>query len=476
MYDLGRRPPGPVEYYLGPIPKEKVAKTNAYFHSLLGNEYEKVGHVHEERSEASDPRPPWVAIGNDYAGFVQSNTIVPRIGRAVSVNSDPINKLAAVEFETEDGELKTIDSIASIVMATGFSPFESLSFLPQDVLTTLEYTADDSFLPLVLDQGGSIRSEIPDLGFVGYYRGPYWGAMEMQARFLGKKWTQESEEPAIAELQRQNIRLLRQPSTQAWRGQFPMSDYVGLMESFAKDLGIERSELQDIEGPGPVIPARYIYHDQIHLSSNQSQGQKCNDSQITLNSLSFLGLDNAISAVNDSPETQNAIAMAIFRSLQGVWNFTKRGYIGEMAGTMTFYPRYPTDDAFDKEYICEEVASESAEAPQSPKQTIWRLSEAGGTSFPIGIYSMETAESEPGGRDPGYLKLLSTRNEKNGSIDQSLTVCFALDRPADSFLKRKEDQYKFWLDGVSILRWEISHTENSLDPDMSITHTVCTRV
>ncbi|KAJ5219472.1 uncharacterized protein N7498_001571 [Penicillium cinerascens] len=42
MYDLGRRPPGPIEYALGVISEEKVAKTNEYFSSLLGTEYKKI--------------------------------------------------------------------------------------------------------------------------------------------------------------------------------------------------------------------------------------------------------------------------------------------------------------------------------------------------------------------------------------------------------------------------------------------------
>jgi hypothetical protein len=39
-----------------------------------------------------------------------------------------------------------------------------------------------------LNVNGVLGREEPTLGFVGFYRSPYWGVMEMQARFLGKYW------------------------------------------------------------------------------------------------------------------------------------------------------------------------------------------------------------------------------------------------------------------------------------------------
>lgn len=87
------------------------------------------------------------------------------------------------------GQTKTIDNIDKIIMATGFEHFNSLSILPESVLSKLEYSSTDPFSPLILDKGGTIRSEIQDIGFVGFYRGPYWGVMEMQARFLGSLWS-----------------------------------------------------------------------------------------------------------------------------------------------------------------------------------------------------------------------------------------------------------------------------------------------
>ncbi|KAJ5391657.1 hypothetical protein N7509_007147 [Penicillium cosmopolitanum] len=474
MYDLDRRPAGPIEYYLGPIPKEKAVKTNEYFRSLLGAEYEKFGHVHQGGPGASNSSPPWVAIGNDYAGFVQSGTIVPKMGRAVSIHPDRTNKVAAVQIKTADGESIKLENIASIVMATGFTPFESLSFLPEDILSTLEYTTDDSFLPLVLDQGGSLRSEIPDLGFVGYYRGPYWGAMEMQARFLGKTWAQENHELATVESQMQNIRLLRQPATQTWRGQFPMGDYVGLMETFAKDLGIERTTLQGLEGSGPVIPARYIYND---LPSNECQNRGIenlnSEAKSTLDSLSSVGLRGT--GDTNTLDSQTGIATAIFRALHGEWKLAKRGYIGEMSGTVTFHPRYPTNPAYDREYVCEKLVSEYADMTCNTKQTIWRLSEAGGTGFPIRIYPMEADGDGLEIQTTNDLKLRSAQHGKNDDIGPNSTVNPTVDHQPDYILQDSTCRYKFWFDRVSISRWEISRIEDDVVSDGSTASTMYTR-
>ncbi|KAI1829127.1 hypothetical protein DTO027I6_9874 [Penicillium roqueforti] len=200
------RPPTPrsIDYALGPIPEEKAFKTSSYFHSVL-----------------------------------------------------------EIQYEAPDGNTKTIDNVAAIIMATGFTPYKSLSLLPDEVLTTLEYSKTDPFPPLILDKGGTIRSEIPDVGFVGFYRDPYWGVMEMQARFLGKLWSGENNgAPCETNDQKQSLRSLRLTHPNLSRGQFPMGDYVGSVESFAKDLEISRSALASGTGQsGPAVPARYLYGD-----------------------------------------------------------------------------------------------------------------------------------------------------------------------------------------------------------------------
>lgn len=362
MYDLARRPPGPIEYALGPVSSQQVQKVNSYFSSLLGSDYEKYGKIRGRDEKTS--QPPWVAIGNDYAEYVRSGTISTTIGRVSAVhNSSRDSNLARIDIALPGGQTKTLDDVTTIVLATGFTPYNSLSYLPRSVLHTLEYSENDPFFPLILDGKGTSNADIPDIGFVGFYRGPYWGVMEMQARLLAKNWTQSPEsEPELKskqngqekekETERQSIRNLRNADPHLSRGQFPMGDYIGLMETSARELGMVRTSLaKDIETEtsnkersGPVVPARYT-----HASKDPSIDM---DRDVTLQSLRSI-------LVPEQSQT-DATSMAIFRALHGKWRLTRTYEERQTVhGNAIFHPRYPTHQPYDKEYLYEESESES---------------------------------------------------------------------------------------------------------------------
>lgn len=453
MYDLGRRPPGPIEYAIGPISAEKAAKTNAYFSSLLGSEYEEIGHIHSPRAgDETMSRPPWVAIGNEYAEFVRSRAITTTMGRVVSVDSRIEARVASIDIEKSDGGLKTIDNVSVLVMATGFTPFDSLSFLSADVLSALEYSEADPFLPLVLDQGGTLRSEMEEIGFVGFYRGPYWGVMEMQARFLGQIWANRSNTPQATHSQRHSLRILRDSETEPHRGQFPMGDYVGLMESFARTLGLNRAEVSvdDIHA-GPVVPSRYAF-----------RSQRIDDAEIqrTLNALRS-------TYAHDNETTQAAAAMAIFRALQGTWKFTRWSDEPELTGVLVYRPCYPSDPAYDREYIGEEYSEPSGQSsehlPKWTSRSILRLSEGCTTrsTSRIEIHSLSPSQKAETGLDGYALDLTPLYREKeNGEAIPGRYVIYA----SSSALTGSGDPqsvnakgrylYTFHFDGVSVTSWE----------------------
>lgn len=460
MYDLGRRSPGPIEYALGPIPKEKASKTNSYFRSLLGSDYERAGHLQESNAnDELNSRPPWVAIGNEYAEFVRSGAIKAMMGRAVSVHSDSQTKLASIEVETSDRKSKTLEKVSLIVMATGFTPFEALSFLPTDVLNTLEYNKEDPFLPLVLDQGGTLRSELPDIGFVGFYRGPYWGAMEMQARFLGKTWSGAKGELQATESQRQSLRVLRRPDLEPRRGQFPMGDYVGLMESFAKDLGISRNELSNGgDRSGPVIPARYVYSQVLSKSHGEGHAQKDAEAEQTLNALGS-------AYMHDHDIAQTAAALAIFRALHGIWKLTRWiPAAGEkvFSGTATFHPRYPSEPGYDREYVYKELSSEASEPSWERRAfSVLRLSE-GGTgkrNNRIKIWPAHTSDHASNGFALNMAPLYRKRKKDGGYIPGEYVIRASSDplvHTGDLFANVANPRYRytFNFNGVSITSWE----------------------
>lgn len=368
MYDLSRRPPEPIEYAFGPITAHKAQRTTDYLHSLLRNDYAKFGNIRRGNERVS--QPPWVAIGNDYAEYVRAEAITPTIGRVSAVNRSQNSDLATIDINLSDSETVTLDNVAAIVLATGFTPYNSLSFLPSPVLSSLEYSENDPFLPLVLDGKGTTHAEVPDIGFVGFYRGPYWGVMEMQARHVAAKWAPAEPDNCNRNMkkkeeERQRIKDLRNMDPQIYRGQFPMGDYVGLMESFARELGMGRtsllsSESDEEERSGAVLPARYTY-------VNESPNAKTDaDRAMTLHSLRSILFPEQYQT--NAPSTEIAMSTAIFRALHGTWKVIRTYNDRTTHGTATFYPRYPTSPSYEKEYLYEESDSVPGEQPGSTTQ------------------------------------------------------------------------------------------------------------
>lgn len=453
MYDLSRRPPGPIEYGIGPLSEKQIAKTNGYFRSLLGAEHERYGHSQKQFPSAKEnSQPEWVAIGNEYPEFVRAGVIQPIMGRVSSIHPQSDTGIASIEIETDEG-YRILEDVASIVMATGFTPFDSLSFLPEDVLSTLEHTTSDPFLPLILDKGGTLRSEIPDLGFVGFYRGPYWGVMEMQARFLGKVWAVEHHYAIQAEShtkdQRENLRILRQPDADVHRAQFPMGDYVGLMETFAKDLNIERIALSDDESPaGPVVPARYT-HEKDH-----------GEVRCSLDSLQII-------SHQEHPMSRAVASLAVFRALHGKWTFARFSETGQRtkSGTVAFIPRYPSDPRYDREYVLEtrRDASPAGNQAASVGRTVFGLTGGSTGEFNTRIEVHDvTIDGDREAHQSAYLLHLTPfyRKQEMGEY-----VIYARGLPANPTerLNALEVKYTFHFQGVSIIQWECDGPEDNDD-------------
>jgi dimethylaniline monooxygenase (N-oxide forming) len=92
------------------------------------------------------------------------------------------------------------------------------------------------------------------MAFVGMYRGPYFGVMELQARWTCAVLSGQLAPPSLA-AQRTGLAQARAVRTRLPRPQFPYADYVGLADAIALELGV----LPDLEElwEDPVIPAQY---------------------------------------------------------------------------------------------------------------------------------------------------------------------------------------------------------------------------
>ncbi|PYI08596.1 hypothetical protein BO78DRAFT_364355 [Aspergillus sclerotiicarbonarius CBS 121057] len=489
FYDLARRPPGPVEYNLTPLSTQQIRKSNTYFHSLLGEEYAKIGSFGIYSNENEDPQPPWIAIGDDYAEHVRSGFIKVTMGRVSSIDSP-----STLTVTLPNGEQQTISDITAIITATGYTPFSSLSFLPSSILTTLEYSTKDPFLPLILDGKGTSHAEIPDLGFVGFYRGPYWGAMEMQARSLASTWAKDpsftgpyftNEELLQRSNERDFLRSIRSNKPGLHRNQFPMGDYIGLMESLARELNIPRAPISTDNpnsNPSPVIPSRYI--------PSPFLTQDPEDRLSTLvERQSTSTIKTLQNTIIPGPNNYNlGMGNTIFRALHGSWKYTRTTTTAssssssfpsprsnnpqpQATGHATFHPRRTSSLGYEKEYVYEEIPH----GFQSGTRSIYRLVEGTWSkkNGQILIWNVDIDPYHAGAFSHGVIVGLAREEEAVGRyVVRAVAGGIPVNREQECDPRY---EYVFYLDGVSIVEWVCTLRERVGGGGELVTRTVYVR-
>jgi hypothetical protein len=232
-YNLGWRPPGPIQNTSGHITPEAAKLTHGFMNTHIGTNQTDLGvRILGMAEEHTLSEPPLLACSDHYTEFVRIGKIKVVEGR---VNKPPSG--STIEVENMAGVTTQISNATAIVCATGFDSSPSIDFLPKQILGDLQFVSDDDSFPLALNVHTVVSRLIPSLGFVGFYRSPYWGVMEMQAKFLGKLWTGDSRatKALSTDLTMDEMLKLRKNPR---RAQFPMGDYAYLMESFAKILGM----------------------------------------------------------------------------------------------------------------------------------------------------------------------------------------------------------------------------------------------
>jgi len=283
--------------------------------------------------------PPLLACSDHYTEFVRHKKIQTITGKVIRASSSN-----TIEIEDKSGHTSRIEDIAAVVCATGFDASASLSFLPPDILETLQFSPTSDEFPLALNIHSTISQKVPSLGFVGFYRSPYWGVMEMQARYLSALWSGDTKAAKALE-DDTTIDSMLKLRTDPRRAQFPMGDYAYLMESFASILSITLQEPPGTPADvktGIVLPPRYI-------PDSASLTQK-HEAKSALEAIDRIFTHSATKG--------KFVARAVFRALQGIWhlerNITSKLDTfpsGSLNGTASFLPRYPTKKDAEMEYL-----------------------------------------------------------------------------------------------------------------------------
>ncbi|EHL02041.1 putative Uncharacterized monooxygenase [Glarea lozoyensis 74030] len=334
----------------GHISEEAAVKTHGFLEGYIGTDQTEFG---SNLSMTGDVRTavPYLAASDTYSEFVRSGKIQTVRGKVLDGAAG--KKAVTVVDESDEAagpKSVEIDDVAAVVFATGFEASPSLDFLPKELLETLQFDPKNAAFPLALDVHSTVNWNIPSLGFVGFYRSPYWGVMEMQARYLGALWTGDPKalQALSTDTGVESILKLRNDPR---RANFPMGDYAYLMESFAEILDIKRSGDKPGERTGGVFGPRYL-----PSTTPESEKQEA---------------DKTLAMITKSMqdcESGKYVARAAFRAMQGDWklNRTITSRIasypsGTLTGQAYFNPRAPTDALADLEYLYLENGEFSAD-------------------------------------------------------------------------------------------------------------------
>lgn len=205
----------------------------------------------------------------------------------------------------------------------------------------LEQDTTNHRIPFLLTRGSVFNPNVVNIGFVGFYEGPFWGTMEMQSRSIARRWAGGPSDEAVDRSQLQDMKKLRQAMNERADdvAQFWAGDFVGLVEDFARELNIVRNDDGFDGQKGPVFGARYATAD-----CTQEEVQK-----------TTAEIHRVLEA---SKKEAKFVAAAAFRAMQGKW-ILQRGVRsrsphspgGSLKGTAHFHPRTPTSEEYAGEYL-----------------------------------------------------------------------------------------------------------------------------
>ena len=364
LYNLSKYPPGSIKAQLPPALLESAKMFNGFFQRQAGGDQHELAQGQLTIDDYMKEKPPYVAITDRYANFVRNGDISVVLGRAKGLHSAAGHR-GALTVTSGSTDL-VIDDVACVVFATGFHPYPALEYLPRHVLDSLGYDESCGSVPLLLQKGASSHPSIPELGFTGFYQGPFWGVMEMQARYLAKRWMGELDQSHDVGQPTEELRRLANIPDRSV--QFVMGDYLGLMEEFSTLLDIHRRPILDMKDrEGPVAPTRYL-----------EASQEPQESDKMLSSLHEM--------LSGSRSSSLLVARAVVLALQGSWQVSRevKSAIstypsGKFIGEASFHPRFPTERGFDKEYLYVEdgeLTTEQRTILRGSRRYVYRYCEA----------------------------------------------------------------------------------------------------
>ncbi|KAI2463085.1 FAD/NAD(P)-binding domain-containing protein [Annulohypoxylon bovei var. microspora] len=311
-YNLANRP-HPLMNTEGHISVETAQVFNSIYKTSLGTDQSEFSSETKINGDLLDEQP-FLAMSQYYMDFVRSGLIKVSKGKIASLSGN----VATISPADEQ-----ITDVAAVILATGFDPSPSLFFLPPSVLETISYSPSHPNLPVALAFHGTHHPSLPTLGFAGLYRSPYWGVMEMQARFVARLWT-DPNTPSLQHILADDDSITRTLAlrTDPRTSQFPMGDYAFLMQEFARalDIPIVPSSNMPLLKNGKVMdiltPARYPYPP---LPPSPPPNSPAEKRQAEVSAHLRAVRETASAGLSHA----RFVAGAVFRSLLGEWRLSR---------------------------------------------------------------------------------------------------------------------------------------------------------
>ncbi|KAK0624833.1 hypothetical protein B0T17DRAFT_577457 [Bombardia bombarda] len=316
--------PQPLVNTQGHISPEQAKKVHGILQAAAGTDQSNFSPALAIKDTDTE-KPPYLAISDYYMDFVRSGLISVSHGKLLSLTG---TDATISSLNPDKPESSTISNIAAVVLATGFEASSSISFLPQAIRETLSVSPNDINNTIALAFHNTHHPAIPHLGFVGFYRSPYWTVMELQARFLTALWQADSDldsngsnstlSPAMRAALASDTSLARTAALRAdpaRASQFPMGDFAWLVQQLAAALETSGLPPTTKMPRGPPLgremdvltPARYP-----PKSPTEAQQAEAHKS-----------LSQAEAAVLAGVAGGGFVARAVFRSLLGEWRLER---------------------------------------------------------------------------------------------------------------------------------------------------------
>ena len=219
--------------------EEGYNKKNTYM-NMLCKDQEGYDELKVDKSEYKLPIK--IAISDKYLDNIKLGMIKPLKVKIV--------KFLENKVIFSNGEENIFDTV---IMATGYRV--NLEYLDPTILKQISYNPEDQIQPTIL-YNTTFHPKVPNMSFIGIYKGPYFAVMEQQAKLAINMATGHlpllSEEEINEELiLEQKIRDLTP------KPQFPHADYVNFADTITR-LTNNNLDFTKLKKDNPDLYIKYI--------------------------------------------------------------------------------------------------------------------------------------------------------------------------------------------------------------------------